>query len=450
MARPPRKRRPCTLTRAIPVDWHGPPQAGALRKRCDVTVFRLQIVALVAQAMAIALHTYLSVQGFAIQLGMSSGSALCKIGAAFDCSSVAASPYSQLLGIPMSIWGLVANLLLFVLLVLWAFKWVDEIQRLGRYCLYLVFGVACVSVLMGSVSLLIIQKLCIFCIGAYALSFISLAAIWVGYIKSAREGQRSKHQPPASVCSLWVQDFKLLFTSKRVLFLLAVPAATFLVNKSFLSHYEAQDVKSIARAMLREWRVNPEKDFGNTPALISKGASDADTVMQINEFADFLCGHCKRSATPIAAFTASRPGVQFNFYAFPLDGACNEAIARSSGVPCFLAQLVYCAGQQQQAWPLHDLLFQHQENLYRQANVEAAQQYLQPMIEHNIPSLDLGPLYECAASDAAREKVAQQAALGKKLGIQGTPTIFVNNKQLDRGQVIPVLEAVYNDIQQGD
>lgn len=412
----------------------------------QVFQFRLQVAALVSQVLAIALHLYLSVQGFSIKLGFSASSALCKVGEAFDCSSVAASPYSQMLGIPTSVWGFAVNSLLLLLLVLWAFKWVDELYRIGRYCLYLAFSVACVSVVMAGVSLFLVQKFCIFCIGAYILSFTSLACVWMAYVRSVREGQKTKQKSPeGGLCAYWLHDFKVLFTSKRVLFLLATAVVAFMANKSFLSHYEAQDVGSIARAMLREWQVNPEKDFTSTPPLMSKGEAQKP-VMQINEFADFLCGHCKRSATPLAAFTASRPGVQFNFYVFPLDGACNDSISRSSGVPCFLAKLTYCAGQQQQAWQMHDLLFDHQENLYTQQGLEAVQAYLQPMIEHRT-TLKVADLYKCATSDEAREKIVQQAALGKKIGIQGTPTVFVNNRQLDRGQVIPVLEAVYQHIQ---
>jgi protein-disulfide isomerase len=42
--------------------------------------------------------------------------------------------------------------------------------------------------------------------------------------------------------------------------------------------------------------------------------------------------------------------------------------------------------------------------------------------------------------------IRQMAEEGKNSKIEGTPTIFVNNRKLDRGQILPVLQAVYEQI----
>ena len=212
---------------------------------------------------------------------------------------------------------------------------------------------ALASVVTGSISVLFIQYFCIFCIGAYICSFVTLFAVWIAQKKSSHPEETQGFQ-----LAFFKDDIKSLVKDSHYIawFFITIPALAFVLNKSFIRRYEAGDLNSIIRYSVQEWAQNPVQNFPHPP-LISKGSTKTQPLMVISEFADFLCGHCKRSATPLAAFTSSRQQIRFDFYTFPLDGACNSEIPYSSGISCFLSKTVYCAGSSEKAWFLHDLFF---------------------------------------------------------------------------------------------
>src|SRR5947199_281865 len=67
-------------------------------------------IGLVSTLAAIGTHTYLAMTHFEVKFGEGLGEhSICKVGEMFDCSAVAASKYSEFMGVPMASWGLVAN-----------------------------------------------------------------------------------------------------------------------------------------------------------------------------------------------------------------------------------------------------------------------------------------------------------------------------------------------------
>jgi protein-disulfide isomerase len=49
-------------------------------------------------------------------------------------------------------------------------------------------------------------------------------------------------------------------------------------------------------------------------------------------------------------------------------------------------------------------------------------------------------------SAETHDLIKAQASLGIAARVEGTPTIYVNGKKLPRGQLIPVLERVYQSL----
>ena len=403
-----------------------------------------KIVALVSQFIAIMLHGYLTVEYFTLKLGQSSGESLCNISQRFNCEAVTASPFSSFLSIPLSIWGLSANTVLLIGILFWTFRWTQNFIKTGRYCLYLACPVALASVVTGSISVFFVQYFCIFCIGAYICSFVTLFAVWIAQKKSSTQEEIQEFR-----LSLFKDDIKSLIKKPHYIawFFITIPTLAFILNKSFIRRYEAGDLKSVVRSSVQEWTLNPVQNFPHPP-LISKGSTKTQPLMVISEFADFLCGHCKRSATPLAAFTSSRQQIRFDFYAFPLDGACNSEIPYSSGVSCFLSKTVYCAESPENAWFLHDLFFKNQNLLQKKRLIKDLKETLTTLVPQE--KLNLPAIFDCVEKEETHEAILNQIEMAKKAKVKGTPVIFVNQKRLDRGQVIPVLEAVYQKLKQNN
>jgi uncharacterized membrane protein len=70
----------------------------------------LKLVAAGAAVMAVAIHGYLLKSHYDLRYGEVTGQLLCDISAKFSCSAASASSWSELLGVPMALWGMLANL----------------------------------------------------------------------------------------------------------------------------------------------------------------------------------------------------------------------------------------------------------------------------------------------------------------------------------------------------
>ncbi|MEN0059572.1 MAG: thioredoxin domain-containing protein, partial [Bdellovibrio sp.] len=55
-------------------------------------------------------------------------------------------------------------------------------------------------------------------------------------------------------------------------------------------------------------------------------------------------------------------------------------------------------------------------------------------------------LTSCIKNPETMEGIRKMAKEGEVAQIRGTPTVFVNNRLLQSGQAIPVLEATYQSI----
>ena len=61
--------------------------------------------------------------------------------------------------------------------------------------------------------------------------------------------------------------------------------------------------------------------------------------------------------------------------------------------------------------------------------------------------MDPAKLQECIDSEQAHKVIEQQGKLGKTVGVDSTPAIFVNGKRLRGGANINNLQSVYERVQ---
>ncbi len=149
-------------------------------------------------------------------------------------------------------------------------------------------------------------------------------------------------------------------------------------------------------------------DLTGSPA---QGPSSAPIVLV--EFADFQCPHCA-SASPIFDDLIAEPEfkgkVYFVFKEFPLNIHSNAEPA---------ARAALAANLQGKFWPMHDLLFQNQERLDPQSLDAYAKQ----------AGLDVTKFRADLDSEAVKAALTKDEELGKKLDVQGTPSVFVNGRK---------------------
>ena len=142
---------------------------------------------------------------------------------------------------------------------------------------------------------------------------------------------------------------------------------------------------------------------GDSP---QRGPSDA--WVTVVEFADFECPFC-RSEEPVLKDVQAVYGVDLRlvFKDFPLTGVHPHAQAA--------AVAAECAGEQGKFWDMHDLLF---TTALDDATLLAD--------AGQVAGLDVVAWQACIGTPAPASRVAADVALGTSLGVDGTPTFFVN------------------------
>lgn len=143
----------------------------------------------------------------------------------------------------------------------------------------------------------------------------------------------------------------------------------------------------------------------------SRGPDDAKVT--IVEFADFECPHCRAAVPMIDAVMAAHPDkvkLVYKFVALPMHVRAEPA-----------ARAAWAAGQQGKFWEMEHLLFERQDHL-EQGDLERYAHILK---------LDLAKWKVDMESTAAKDRLAEDHRLEEDLKLKGTPTLYVNGRELD-------------------
>jgi protein-disulfide isomerase len=164
-----------------------------------------------------------------------------------------------------------------------------------------------------------------------------------------------------------------------------------------------------------------------TPKRIGEDAAPTKVVV----FSDFQCPGCGAFALqerPRLMPYVERGEVQFIAYDYPLGGAF---------VHSFLAaRAARCAGDQPATgtvdgtayWPFHDVLYAQQSRWSGQRTQQAViDDFVGYARELN---LDTRSFEQCVRSDRHADVVTANRMVGDQLGVQGTPTVLVNNRRV--------------------
>ena len=154
---------------------------------------------------------------------------------------------------------------------------------------------------------------------------------------------------------------------------------------------------------------------GGFPVL---GARDAPVTITV--FSDFQCPYCAQAAMGLEKeiLPPESGKVRLAFRYFPLS---MHQWARGA------ADAASCAQEQgdRYFWTLHDYLFEHKKEI----TVESMQRRLLGQAA-GVPGFDAKKFESCLDTRSGAARVDADIALGKEIGVNGTPAIFVNGQQL--------------------
>lgn len=150
----------------------------------------------------------------------------------------------------------------------------------------------------------------------------------------------------------------------------------------------------------------------------------ADAPVTLEEFGDFQCPPCGALSGPIKQLEHDfDPHLRVIFHHFPL---VNHQHARAAA---FAAE---AAGVQGHFWEMHDLL-------YREQAVWSKATDVQPLLNSyaGMLGLNVDQFKKDMESDSVKARVDLDQKRGTALGVQNTPTIFLNNRAIAPADLAP-------------
>ena len=167
---------------------------------------------------------------------------------------------------------------------------------------------------------------------------------------------------------------------------------------------QEQKQQKVRAEALKQLRTNTKALIGESPVM---GASDRQIVMV--EFSDFQCPFCATADKNVKEFMAKhKDKVTLVYKHFPLTQIHPEALPA--------AQAAWAANKQGKFWEYHDALFANQAKLSEAFYLATA-----TSLKLDIPKFN-------ADRKIADNFIVQDFQLGRKLGVDGTPTFIINGE----------------------
>lgn len=150
------------------------------------------------------------------------------------------------------------------------------------------------------------------------------------------------------------------------------------------------------------------------PVGASPVRGPADAWVTLIEFGDFQCSYCGAEEPVVENLVLQYPtDLRLVFKNLPLTSIHSHAQAAAIAAEC--------ADEQGLFWPMHDLLYGHQRALD-----SASLQSYAVTAGVNLPNWQ-----SCLGSQPPVDVINADTALSDSVGVQGTPTFFVNGQKVE-------------------
>jgi protein-disulfide isomerase len=178
------------------------------------------------------------------------------------------------------------------------------------------------------------------------------------------------------------------------------------------------------------------KPFDEAREKLEKGVTGPSkgpvkSAVTLVEFSDLQCPHCKEAAPGIDQLLAQEPDAHFVFQSFPLP-AHNWAEKAAEYVDC----VARGAGGNDAVWKFIQKTYDDQTNI-TESNADEKLKAIATASGTNADDVS-----SCAAKPDTKSRVEASLALGKSVGVNGTPSLFINGRMVSANAPVDTLKKI--------
>jgi serine/threonine-protein kinase len=414
-------------------------------KRADETPLVSPISAVLLLVISAAAALLSLFQWMELLLVKSGGEPICSVNDFFNCGAVWSTAFAtrihRTLGIPVAGLGLVWALTAFGLSVLLVYRIAARLDPTPAIAaLRLTAGVGILACITFGAASARSGAVCLTCLATYAV-VAAFGLVVVRLLPGPLQPSRKEFR----AALLWsvglaVISYLLLLGPGLKTAETAAPAGS--MQKFSAAPAGAADDFQAALASYLQGLPAPEKQavsdsiafYRRSPAPpvrefeVRKLYGPADAPVKFVEFTDIGCSHCAHLIAVMKQLEQYVPTGKISVEArnFPLDGACNPAIAvtHPNSLSCLGAKIQICLENAPDFWQLREKLFAEQSSLSPERMLELGSQGL----------TSRAAIDKCVASPETEARLKEDIAYAMKFSPRGTPIVLINGRE---GTAVP-------------
>ncbi len=338
-------------------------------------------------------------------------SSFCAISKSINCDTVAQSPWSIMLGLPVAWWGILFYL--FFLLILFT----ENRYNLAawRSWLLVMYISSAVTLGLAGVAVWKIKSLCLVCLAIYTVTFGLTYICWLGKRRCKEAIDKG------------ADNVSTAFNSKLTLRNYSMAAGVSLIGLILLYGF-----------LPRYWLLSAAETAADISALPHGLTEDGhpwigaeEPLLTITQFSDYQCFQCGKMYFLLRNFLAKHPDtLRLVHRHFPLDHEVNSVIVpepfhKGSGK---LAKVAILAALRDKFWKTNDLLYAMTRNGGDKTKTISLKEIA------NKTGLDPNELAASLTHPAIKKRLHRDIWEGMKLKITGTPAFLIDGK-VYQGQI---------------
>lgn len=323
--------------------------------------------------------------------------ALCNVSEVVNCDRIAASSWSRLWGIPLSVWGAGGYLALLVQTSL-ALRARDLYQR-SLATLLLIAPFALGVIVLPIVSFAVVRALCLGCAASW-LADLGLIFCGIMLVKDMRARDQG-----------WAFSLRSL----------APAAGVGVVGIVFLAVLTSTPARPTTppetRSRIERAPVVARFDQLTVTDDLTPVFGDPSAPVTIVYFTDFQCPYCRLQTEALRQLRQRRPHeVRVIYRHFPLDPSCNPRVPQGRHrFACWLARLAIEAQRRGVFAPWSEEIWKRQETLSEDIIRQVARQFRLPVDQ-------------VVSDSRVAERLFRDLSLADGAEVRSTPTLIINGK----------------------